>query len=501
MPTVDLGPGRLLVKVSWGQLDAAAQGTADLDLQALLFKDNGVVADAVYWNRPRSQDGAVTHASGDQGGRQFNAEEMVIALEQLDPSVAAVAFTLSSFDTQVPIAAVHDVAVSIEHQPTPVKGSSTAEFHSTAFPVVGRGAVVALVFVVRRLGKGRFSADDEVRAMQGYTFAEAAPFIRQHLGYPLPPPGTPPFAIPLTLRKGEAIDVLSARDEAASASTTRSGMSMNDASVPTVSKITAGAGWDVVSGADADDVDLSAVLLDRENNIAHRVFWGQLSACDGAVKHSGDNATGEDSDGRSGGDDETIDVNLARIPREISTIVFLVTNYNQKSLRFVRNLHFRLFRPRVVGKTDEITLASVHNFDTVGGNASGIAAAMLIRGWDGGWRIVAICEPLVGESILDRGVSDRVVDLVCRGVVDHEEPRNLRQAVEAAASWKEQQIRRPPRPATAGAGPRAQLSVSPDKVDKAPRTRQQRITAGPKVSMTMWLLVLLSVLLAFYFPF
>jgi stress response protein SCP2 len=105
---------------------------------------------------------------------------------------------------------------------------------------------------------------------------------------------------------------------------------------PGLTKLMCGLGWDVkkragggVFGAfsNAPDCDLDASVLcldanDKVNDIANVVYFGNLQHKSGAIKHLGDNLTGEGD-----GDDEQIIVDLSQIPLEINKLVFTVNIY------------------------------------------------------------------------------------------------------------------------------------------------------------------------------
>src|SRR3954470_18882427 len=74
-----------------------------------------------------------------------------------------------------------------------------------------------------------------------------------------------------------------------------------------------GLGWDARTTSGAGfDLDASALLVDAAGKVLsdeHFVFFNNLTSPDGSVEHTGDNLTGEGD-----GDDESIKVNLARVP-------------------------------------------------------------------------------------------------------------------------------------------------------------------------------------------
>lgn len=97
---------------------------------------------------------------------------------------------------------------------------------------------------------------------------------------------------------------------------------------PALSKILVGLGWDVNafdSGADFD-LDAAAFMVGSNGtcpNSSDFIFYGNLEHPSGAVKHMGDNLTGEGD-----GDDEQITIDLTQIPNNIERIAFTVTIYD-----------------------------------------------------------------------------------------------------------------------------------------------------------------------------
>ncbi|MCI8827567.1 MAG: TerD family protein [Ruminiclostridium sp.] len=102
---------------------------------------------------------------------------------------------------------------------------------------------------------------------------------------------------------------------------------------PGLKNIMVGLGWDVNafdSGADFD-LDASAFLAGANGKCPMDkdfIFYGNLEHESGAVKHMGDNLTGEGD-----GDDEQIEVDLSLVPGNIEKIAFTVTIYEAESRR------------------------------------------------------------------------------------------------------------------------------------------------------------------------
>lgn len=100
---------------------------------------------------------------------------------------------------------------------------------------------------------------------------------------------------------------------------------------PGLKKLMVGLGWDVNaydSGADFD-LDAAAFMLGDNGKCPTEkefIFYGNLTHPSEALKHMGDNLTGEGE-----GDDEQIFVDLTKIPSNVSKVAFTVTIYEAES--------------------------------------------------------------------------------------------------------------------------------------------------------------------------
>ncbi|HZX29252.1 MAG TPA: TerD family protein [Telluria sp.] len=101
---------------------------------------------------------------------------------------------------------------------------------------------------------------------------------------------------------------------------------------PGLTKLTVGLGWDVraTDGA-AYDLDGVVFLLKPDGKVrsdADFIFYNNLKSADGSVAHSGDNRTGAGD-----GDDETVSIDLSRVPAEVDRIAVAVTIHDAEARR------------------------------------------------------------------------------------------------------------------------------------------------------------------------
>ncbi|MBX8464002.1 MULTISPECIES: TerD family protein [unclassified Deinococcus] len=112
-------------------------------------------------------------------------------------------------------------------------------------------------------------------------------------------------------------------------------------------RILVGLGWDPRNtDGQAFDLDASAFLLTAGGRVRGDhdfIFYNQLRSAEGSVEHTGDNRTGVGD-----GDDESIRVDLTKVPAEIEKIAVAVTidqadarrqNFGQVGGAFIRILN------------------------------------------------------------------------------------------------------------------------------------------------------------------
>ncbi|HEX8156376.1 MAG TPA: TerD family protein [Solirubrobacteraceae bacterium] len=163
-----------------------------------------------------------------------------------------------------------------------------------------------------------------------------------------------------------------------------------------LTRVKMGLGWDAIErkgrfgrSKRADvDLDASCVLLDGEGNIVDAVWFRQLNSKDGSISHTGDNLTGAGD-----GDDESILVDLSRVPGMVTTLSFTVTCYSRQGFSEIQNAFCRV--------VDETTKQEIARYDL---SAQGPHTAMVIANvyrHDGRWKMAALGETGEGKTYQD----------------------------------------------------------------------------------------------------
>jgi tellurium resistance protein TerD len=101
---------------------------------------------------------------------------------------------------------------------------------------------------------------------------------------------------------------------------------------PGLTKMTVGLGWDIRATDGAGfDLDGAVFMLNQSGKVrsdSDFIFYNNLKSADGSVVHSGDNRTGAGD-----GDDESISIDLSKVPADVDKIVIGVTIHDAEARR------------------------------------------------------------------------------------------------------------------------------------------------------------------------
>ncbi|WP_371679113.1 TerD family protein [Streptomyces sp. NBC_01276] len=160
---------------------------------------------------------------------------------------------------------------------------------------------------------------------------------------------------------------------------------------PLLSQVKMGLGWEpAFRGADID-LDASVIAYGPQRNHIDSCYFGKLSILGGAIKHSGDNLTGEGA-----GDDEVIVVDLGRLPAEATGLVFTVNSFSGQKFTEVAKAYCRLI--------DAASGEELVRFDLTSAEPqTGVMMAKLIKQFSGEWEMTAM-----GDFVKSRTVRGMV---------------------------------------------------------------------------------------------
>lgn len=176
-------------------------------------------------------------------------------------------------------------------------------------------------------------------------------------------------------------------------------ISLEKESGSVLSQVKMGLGWDVAKpkglgiigaifgGSKPENIDLDAscILFDVAKNQVDAVWFRQLQSKDGSIRHTGDNLTGEGE-----GDDESIIVDLSKVPANVQTLVFTINSFRGQTFNQIDNAFCRLVNMSSDKEIARFTL-------TGGGNYTGYIMAKVYR-HNGEWKMAALGEPSNGQT-------------------------------------------------------------------------------------------------------
>ncbi|MCX2947388.1 TerD family protein [Lentzea sp. NEAU-D7] len=161
----------------------------------------------------------------------------------------------------------------------------------------------------------------------------------------------------------------------------------------TLTNVRMGLGWDAVKkrglfGLRDQDIDLdaSALLFDAGGKLVDQIWFRQLRSRDGAVVHTGDNRTGAGD-----GDDESIRVDLARVPAEVKTLVFTVNSFTGQDFSQIENAFCRLVDEAGGG-------AEVAKYSLSGSGRHNAQIMAKVTREGSGWSMTALGIPASGRT-------------------------------------------------------------------------------------------------------
>ncbi len=165
---------------------------------------------------------------------------------------------------------------------------------------------------------------------------------------------------------------------------------------PNLKRVLIGLGWDPVKKSflgSQMDIDASVICIDKNGRCESIVYYGELRHRSGAIKHYGDNLTGEGD-----GDDEQIEINLEKIPENICKLSVIINIYSA----YKRHQDFGQVKNCFVHASDLDSGKELVRYDVDGNynGKTGIFVADIYR-HNGEWKFKAIGEGIEAADIRD----------------------------------------------------------------------------------------------------
>ncbi|MFI1589933.1 TerD family protein [Streptomyces halstedii] len=374
-----------------------------LDVSGLLLTADGKVRsddDFIFYNQPSGP--GVTYRSG--GGSAPDA--IVVDTAAVPAGIEKVVVTASpdaagqTFQGIEPTATVRDAD----------DGRALATFTP---PQLGSETALLVIEIYRRngawkaraVGQGYANGLAGIATDFGVSVEEPAPAAAPAAQAPVPPAPPAPTAAPLDPRIAPPVPPAPpAPPAAAPAASGRVNLDKGRVSLqknqtvslvkggrPLLSQVKMGLGWEPAFRGKDIDLDASVIAYGPDRGHLDSCYFGKLSILNGAIKHSGDNLTGEGA-----GDDEVIVVDLGRIPPEATGLVFTVNSFTGQKFTEVAKAYCRLL--------DATTGEELVRFDLTGAEPqTGVMMAKLIKQFSGEWEMTAM-----GEFVKSRTVRGMV---------------------------------------------------------------------------------------------
>lgn len=174
-------------------------------------------------------------------------------------------------------------------------------------------------------------------------------------------------------------------------------ISLEKESGGSLSKVVMGLGWDakkttglfgLFSKEQSIDLDASCVLFDENKGQLDEVWFRQLKSKDGSIVHTGDNRTGDGE-----GDDEQIIVDLAKVPSNVKTLVFVVNSFTGQNFSQIENAFCR-----IVNHSNNNEIAR-YNLSCQGSHTAMVMAKVYRHNNE--WKMHAIGENCSGRTFND----------------------------------------------------------------------------------------------------
>ena len=144
----------------------------------------------------------------------------------------------------------------------------------------------------------------------------------------------------------------------------------------------------------AVDLDASVALYDANKQLIDLVYFGQLAAKKGGIKHSGDDTEG-DMDGDDGLDNEVITIDLSAVDSNAEQIVFILNSYKGQDFKEIPFASIRIYEGTPSRVDNIFATYDISNDEKFSGAVSMVMGKLYKN--NGSWKFSAI-----GDTTTDK---------------------------------------------------------------------------------------------------
>lgn len=157
------------------------------------------------------------------------------------------------------------------------------------------------------------------------------------------------------------------------------------------------------SKKEAVDLDASCAVYDENKNKVDVVSFRQLKSNDQAIRHSGDDLTG-DLNGDDGFDNEVITVDFSRLNPSVNYVAFFINSFRGQDFKDIPFASIRIYEGTPTKVNEVFAKYDVANDATFAGSVSMVLGVFYKR--NGEWKFNAI-----GEPTRDRKLEETVLTI------------------------------------------------------------------------------------------
>ncbi|MGY4384262.1 tellurium resistance protein TerZ [Pedobacter sp. UYP24] len=147
---------------------------------------------------------------------------------------------------------------------------------------------------------------------------------------------------------------------------------------------------------EAVDLDASCALYGEAKNLTEVVYFGNLGSKDGAIKHSGDDLTG-DMGGDDGLDNEVITLDFSRLSSSVNYVAFVLNSFRGQDFGTIPFASIRIYEGTPKRVNEVFATYDIANGSGFAGHVSMVLGVFYKKNDE--WKFNAIGEPTKDKKL------------------------------------------------------------------------------------------------------